>query len=162
MQVTLRRANSADAPLLRRWDREPHVIAATGGDADWNWEAELPRTVPWREFLIAEDGGVPVGFLQIIDPAEEETRYWGACAPNLRAVDIWIGPPDRLGRGIGTAMMRQAIARCFASPAVEAILIDPLASNLRAHRFYERLGFHALGPRRFGDDDCMVYRLDRP
>ncbi len=26
-------------------------------------------------------------------------------------------------------------------PAVTGILIDPLASNTRAHRFYERLGF---------------------
>jgi len=57
--------------------------------------------------------------------------------------------------------MRLVIARCFADPAVTAILIDPLAENLRARRFYERLGFRAVGPRRFGDDDCVVYRFDR-
>lgn len=44
---------------------------------------------------------------------------------------------------------------------MSAVLIDPLASNTRAHRFYERLGFRLVGPRRFGDDDCLVYRLDR-
>jgi aminoglycoside 6'-N-acetyltransferase len=159
--VALRPATPADALLLRRWDREPHVIAATGEDGDWNWEAELPRQVPWREFLIAEADGVPVGFVQIIDPAEEETHYWGDCGPNLRAIDIWIGRPAMLGRGIGTAMMRLAIARCFAAPEVAAIVIDPLATNLRARRFYERLGFRPFGRRRLGDDDCVVYRLDR-
>lgn len=58
-------------------------------------------------------------------------------------------------------MMQLAIARCFASPAVTAILIDPLASNTRAHRFYERLGFQCIYRRWFGDDDCFVYRLNR-
>jgi aminoglycoside 6'-N-acetyltransferase len=159
--VALRPAAPADAALLRRWDREPHVIAATGEDGNWGWEAELPRQVPWREFLIAEADGVPVGFVQIIDPAEEDTHYWGDCGPNLRAIDIWIGPAAMLGRGIGTEMMRQAIARCFAAPEVAAIVIDPLEANLRARRFYERLGFRPLGPRRFGYDDCVVYRLDR-
>jgi aminoglycoside 6'-N-acetyltransferase len=57
--------------------------------------------------------------------------------------------------------MRQALARCFATPGVKAVLIDPLASNERAMRFYERMGFQRIGPRRFGDDDCIVYRLDR-
>jgi aminoglycoside 6'-N-acetyltransferase len=57
--------------------------------------------------------------------------------------------------------MRLAIARCFAPPEVTAILIDPLASNTRARHFYERLGFVAVGPRRFGTDDCVVYRLER-
>jgi len=58
-------------------------------------------------------------------------------------------------------MMRLAIARCFAVPDVSAILIDPLESNVRAHPFYERLGFRSVERRRFGDDECLVYRLDR-
>ena len=42
-----------------------------------------------------------------------------------------------------------------------AILIDPLASNTAAHRFYERLGFRYVERRQFGEDDCIVYRLER-
>jgi aminoglycoside 6'-N-acetyltransferase len=111
--------------------------------------------------LIAEEGGRPIGFVQIIDPAREESHYWGDCEENLRAIDIWIGEAEDLGRGYGTQMMRLAIDRCFADAKVTAILIDPLASNLRARRFYERLGFVAVGPRRFGMDECVVYRLGR-
>jgi aminoglycoside 6'-N-acetyltransferase len=158
--VKLRPATPDDLELLRHWDRQPHTIAAKG-DEDWHWQTELARAPGWREQLIAEADGRPIGFLQIIDPAEEETHYWGKIGPNLRAIDIWIGEEADLGRGLGTAMMVLALDRCFADSTVEAVLIDPLAPNTRAHRFYERLGFTLVGPRIFGPDHCLVYRLDR-
>lgn len=89
--------------LLRHWDEQPHVIASDPND-DWEWETELAHNPPWREQLIAEWEGKPIGFVQII---------------------------------------------------------DPLSSNTRAHRFYERLGFALLGPKQFGEDSCLVYRLGR-
>jgi aminoglycoside 6'-N-acetyltransferase len=158
--LTLRRATVGDAPLLRRWDDEPHVAASDPND-DWHWETELGEDWPWRKQLIAAVDGVPIGFLQIIDPAEEVSRYWGDVPANLRAIDIWIGEAAYLGRGYGTRMMRWAIGFCFADPVVDAILIDPLASNTRAIRFYQRLGFKPVEERRFGDDLCLVHRLDR-
>jgi aminoglycoside 6'-N-acetyltransferase len=163
-RITLRAATLADLALLRRWDREPDVVAATGDDGDdgeYDWESELPRDVAWRELLIAETDGRPVGMLQIIDPAEEESHYWGEASPHLRAIDIWIGDAADRGRGLGSQMMRAAFARCFGDLTVTAVLIDPLERNVRARRFYERLGFRALGPRRFGRDDCIVYRITR-
>lgn len=158
--LTLRPATPADAALLRRWDEQPHVVASDPND-DWQWETELARSPDWREQLIAELDGRPIGFVQIIDPQREESRYWGEVPPNLRAIDIWLGEPADLGKGYGTRIMALALARCFADPAVSAVLIDPLAQNVRAHRFYERLGFRFVERRRFGADDCFVYRLDR-
>jgi len=159
--IRLRRATLKDVPVLRRWDAQPHVREASGDDGPFDWENQIPREVDWRELLIAEADGRPIGVMQIIDAAREETHYWGDCEENLRAIDIWIGETDALNKGYGTQMMRLAIDRCFAAPAVKAVLIDPLASNTRARRFYERLGFKPVGPRRFGTDDCMVYRLER-
>ena len=133
--LTLRPATPADVALLRRWD--------------------------WREQLIAEADGRPVGFVQIIDPRREDSHYWGEVPAGLRAVDLWIGEAGELNKGYGTRMMALALERCFAEPSVSAVLIDPLASNTRAHRFYERMGFRFVERRRFGDDACFVYRLDR-
>ena len=79
----------------------------------------------------------------------------------LRAIDIWIGAPGDRGRGYGAQMMRLALERCFAPAEVAAVLIDPLETNVRARRFYERLGFRKIGLRRFGDDDCVVYEMRR-
>ncbi|GAB2768368.1 GNAT family N-acetyltransferase [Rhabdobacter roseus] len=160
LAITLRPATPDDLEVLRHWDEQPHSIQADPDD-DWEWEKELPRNPPWREQLIAELNGRPLGFIQIIDPAEEETHYWGEVPTNLRAIDIWIGEAEDLGQGYGTVMMQLALARCFADEHVTAVLIDPLESNTRAHRFYERLGFEFVEKRTFDEDDCLVYRLDR-
>ena len=159
--LILRPAGLADLTVLRTWDQKPHVIAA-GGDDDWfDWEAELPRRLDWRELLIGENNGRPIGVVQIIDPAREETHYWGGVDANLRAIDIWIGEESDLGRGFGTTMMQLALRRCFEDPLVTAVLIDPLTSNKGARRFYERIGFRPLERRQFGKDECIVYRFDR-
>jgi aminoglycoside 6'-N-acetyltransferase len=159
--MQLRHATPADQELLEHWDRQPHVIANAGQDGGFDWAAELPRCPRWRELLIAEQGGRPIGFIQIIDPHHEETRYWGAIGEGYRAIDIWIGEADAIGQGHGTTMLRQALERCFADPTVTAVLVDPLLSNTRGHRFYQRLGFEPTERRRFGPDDCLVHLLTR-
>lgn len=158
--MNLRRATLADVQLLRHWDEQAHVIASDPND-DWGWEVELGRSPDWREQLIAETDGRPVGFVQIIDPRREETHYWGDAPADLRAIDIWIGNEADLGKGYGSEIMKLVLDRCFAEPSVSAVLIDPLAGNSRAHRFYERLAFRFVERRRFGADECFVYRLQR-
>ncbi len=159
--MRLRPATRADIPLLKTWDEKPHVASA-GGDGDWyDWDKEVPRDADWGELLVAEQDGRPIGVMEICDPAREPSHYWGEVEDNLRALDIWIGEESDLGRGFGTQMMQLAFNKCFADADVKAVIIDPLESNLRARKFYERLGFVFVEKRRFGDDDCAVYRLDR-
>lgn len=158
--IHLRNATHDDLDLLRHWDEQPHVLAADS-DIDWQWETELHKNPDWREQLIAELNGRAIGFMQIIDPAREESHYWGDIESNLRAIDIWIGEKDCLGKGYGTIMMQLALKRCFANSDVTAVLVDPFASNTRAHKFYKRIGFKFVEQRYFGNDDCFVYRLER-
>jgi len=167
-QVLLRPATAHDAPLLHRWDLDPDVISATTSLPDaaiafggLDWHEELAAQSPVSYYLIAEVDGRAIGAMQICDPHLEPTHYWGEIRPNLRAVDIWIGEPDARGRGYGAEMMRLAHARCFSDPAVEAIVIDPLATNTRAIQFYERLGYRRLHTRMFDDDPCLVMQLTR-
>ncbi len=61
---------------------------------------------------MAEVDGRPIGFVQVIDPAREESHYWGDVPVDLRAIDIWIGEEADLGKGCGTQMMQLALARC--------------------------------------------------
>ena len=154
--------------MLDRWDREPDVISATSDDPDAEkafegayWPDELAMQSAVYRYYIAELEGRPIGAMSIIDPYLEPTHYWGEIESNLRAVDIWIGDAADRGHGYGEQMMQLAFRLCFEDPKVTAILIDPLNSNTRAHRFYQRLGFEPVGRRTFGDDDCLVHRLTR-
>jgi aminoglycoside 6'-N-acetyltransferase len=167
--ISFRPATIEDASTLERWDRDPAVISATTDDddaekafGDHDWRKELPKQSAVDFYLIAELDGRPFGAMQIIDPHLEPTRYWGEIEPNLRAIDIWIGEPECRGKGFGRIMMRAAIEGCFGDPAVTAIIIDPLNSNTRAHKFYQRLGFKPTHRQTFnGEDDCLVHRLTR-
>lgn len=155
-----RHATIEDLELLQHWDKQPHVIACDpSGEGDWI--PELTKKEEWRELLISQEEDEPIGFLQIIDPKLEDTHYWGDLPPNLRAIDIWIGEKENLNKGYGTTMMKMAFDRIFSNPQVQTILIDPLASNTKAHRFYERLGFQFVEERVFGEALCFVYELKR-
>jgi aminoglycoside 6'-N-acetyltransferase len=158
--ITLRPATINDLDLVKYWDSKQHVIDCDPDDV-WNWEIELKQNPEWREQLIAELNGEPIGFIQIIDPFKEETNYWGNVEQNKRAIDIWIGEEDNLNKGYGTIMMKLAIEKCFDKQNVSGILIDPLKTNIKAHRFYERLGFEFLGQRTFDNSICYVYELKR-
>ncbi len=170
--VRLRPATPADIPLLEAWDREPHVIACSSDRPDLEvafdgipWAEELAEQsdVTWYRIAEVDEGAGPrpIGVLQVCDPHLEPTHYWGEIEPGFRAIDIWIGPPDALSKGYGSRMMTLAINDAFASPEVKAIVIDPLNSNTDAHRFYQRLGFRRIERRMFGEDDCLVMRLER-
>ena len=147
--------------MLQRWDTYQHVIDSGGPDDGLDWTVELVRNVDWQEILIAELDCEPIGVLQIIDPHREVSHFFGDVEPNLRAIDIWIGPPEMLGRGHGTNMLRQALDRCFATPDVTGVLIDPLRNNDGAIRLYRRLGF--TDDDELADDtDSLILRLRRP
>ncbi len=102
--IELRKATANDLDLLRYWDTKQHVIDCDPDD-DWDWENELNHEPPWREQLVAQLDGEPIGFLQIIDPYEEESHYWGEVDKHKRAIDIWIGEESNLNKGYGTEMM---------------------------------------------------------
>lgn len=159
-KLTLRIANINDLATLNAWDQKEHVIESDPND-DWNWETELLRTPSWRQMYIAEVDGKSIGFLQIIDAYEEETHYWAPVEMGMMAIDIWIGEEAELGKGFGTQMMNLAIEKCFENSSIKGILIDPLKSNTKAHRFYERLGFQVVEERTFGEDECLVYLLKK-
>lgn len=168
--MMLRAATHDDIPVLERRDRDPTVIAMTsddpdetvacGEDNDWAENIDFYERDVW-EYWIAEVDGRPIGAMQLCDPHKEPTHYWGAIEPNLRALDIWIGEPDARGHGYGESMMRLGLICAFEDPAVTAVLVDPLASNPRAHEFYQRLGFMPTERRMFDEDDTLVHKLTR-
>ena len=81
---------------MRRWDEEPAVVDSDPSD-DWGWETELLRSPPWREHLIADVGGRAIGFVQIIDPALEDSHTGATCR---RICVPWISGSARRTRAV--------------------------------------------------------------
>ncbi len=164
MDIQLRPARLSDLELIDYWDHKPHVLEAIGEDEyeydDW-MEKQLKNPSDYVWLYIAELDGRPIGLIQIVDPANEETHYWGEIDEGYRAMDIWIGEEDDLGKGYGSKMMKLALEKCFEEDNVNAVLVDPLLENKKAHNFYIKNGFEFLRNQEFEDDECAVFIYNR-
>jgi aminoglycoside 6'-N-acetyltransferase len=137
-KIDFRPLVDSDLALIRTWLEMPHV-AEWWGDADEELGLiQSDRTNPAMEhFLILVDGK-PAGFIQCYD-----TFTWDfplGVPEGSRGIDLFIGEPDLVGRGIGTSVLTAFAKRLFDS-GVPEIVIDPDPANLRAIRAYEKAGF---------------------
>jgi len=147
--------------MLTRWSHADHVRDVIGDAYDWDWPTEVEST--WQEVWITsvEHGGQErdIGVVIALNTEADPSHYWGDVEPGTYAIDLWIGESDALHQGFGTAMMRFGIDRAFQVHGARLILLDPIATNTAAIGFYRYLGFQEVGPRRFGDDDCLILQL---
>jgi RimJ/RimL family protein N-acetyltransferase len=116
-----------------------------------------------RCFIVLGDG-VPIGFIQDYTPADCHADGWWLEEHDrgVRGIDQFLARADRLGRGIGTAMVRAFVARLFDDPAVTRVQTDPAPDNRRAIRCYEKAGFHPVGQIDTPDGRALLMYRDRP
>ena len=98
------------------------------------------QSYPDYDLMIActREGAIVGTYLLLI---MDKLGHLGAPAA---VVDDVVVAPDRQGQGIGTAMMRDAMARARTRGCYKLMLSSNLARE-RAHRFYEKLGFTQHG-----------------
>ncbi len=138
-----RAADLDDLALLRQWQAQPHVRQWWGtGDVFDADDLADPRVSHW----IVSVGGHPFGFMQDYSVHGWDEHHFGHLAPGTRGIDQFIGPPDHLDRGHGTAFIRQRMDQMFDDGA-PVIATDPHPDNSRAIAVYCKLGFRIVGPR---------------
>jgi RimJ/RimL family protein N-acetyltransferase len=162
---TFRPATIDDAPLIHEWLARPHV-------AEWWGEppslAEVAREyaaddddAAVRRFIALEDG-VPIGYLQSYVAMGAGGGWWpDERDPGARGIDQFLADAERLGRGVGTAMVRAFVAELFADPAVTRVQADPSPRNARAIRCYEKAGFRAAGEVETPDGRALLMVRER-
>jgi aminoglycoside 6'-N-acetyltransferase len=96
----------ADLPMARRWLETPEV-RRWWGDADEQaclLEGDLddPRMTMW----IVSYRGQPFAYIQDYDPTSWAMHYFGGLPSGSRGIDQFIGEPDMLNRGHGSAFIR--------------------------------------------------------
>jgi aminoglycoside 6'-N-acetyltransferase len=130
---------TADLPMIKRWLETPHVSEW------WHDAAEQFELVSgdldhpdMAQFIVTSDTR-PFAYLQCYNLSAWNVGF-GTQPDGTRGLDQFIGEPDMLGRGHGSAFTRAFADRLLES-GTPRILIDPDPGNARAIRAYEKAGF---------------------
>ncbi|HYG59645.1 MAG TPA: GNAT family protein [Symbiobacteriaceae bacterium] len=138
--VALRPVTQSDLPLLQAWDEDPAIIELMGrkfeGTNASEWLRSLGRKRSCRAWVIETLEGRLIGELELAE------LNWRTSSGELR---ICIGDKDYWGHGYGTDAIRVALAAAFTELGLHSIYLRVFATNLRAIRCYERLGFRKVG-----------------
>jgi len=130
---------SADLPLIRQWLALPHVSEWWGDPAEQYALVRGDLDEPPMDQFIVCAAGQPFGYLQCYDLTAWNSGF-GPQPEGTRGIDLFIGAPDMIERGHGSAL-----TRCFVvdrlQNGVPRIVTDPDPANSRAIRAYEKAGF---------------------
>ena len=142
MPYTFRSMTADDLPMLRRWLATPEAMRWWGDpdreaallEGDLNEPAMVMRIVSFdgRCFAYAQD-------YEVSHWPQQHLRH---LPPGSRAIDTFIGRPEMIGCGHGSAFMR-LLARRLIDEGASQVVIDPAADNVRARQAYARAGFAA-------------------
>ena len=128
--------------ILAEWLGRPHVARWWGDPA--HALAAVQQHPTDMEALIAI-GARPVGFVCWQTLAREELAAAGLddLPSDLVDVDILIGEPDVLGRGVGPAALSQLLEKLRAD-GVRIVGLAAAVANVRALKAYDKAGFRAF------------------
>jgi aminoglycoside 6'-N-acetyltransferase len=155
MSYTFRPAGVQDLPLLEQWLRTPEVVRWWGDPEEQaallQQDLHDPRMVmrivscEGRSFAFAQDYAVHVW----------PQPHFACLPPGSRSIDSFIGVPDMIGRGHGSAFLKLLAERLRAEGA-PVVAIDPNVENLRARRAYEKAGFRGETVVTSGEGPCVL------
>jgi RimJ/RimL family protein N-acetyltransferase len=142
------RVTPDDVPMLAEWLARPHVAEWWGEPASreallQELEEEREADAVWR--YVARLGGRPVAYLQAYDVMRADPAWWREeTDPGARGIDQYLAHAEDLGRGLGSRLVAQFVAKLFQDPAVTKVQTDPSPDNARAIRAYEKAGFRPV------------------
>jgi aminoglycoside 6'-N-acetyltransferase len=132
---------AADLPMIHHWLEIPEVVRWWGDAEEQLALLRDDLDNPAMAQLIVATDDRRFGYLQCYDLSAWPEDGYGAHPAGTRAIDQFIGEPDMINRGHGSAFIRAFIDRQFAT-GIPRVLTDPDPDNARAIRAYEKAGFN--------------------
>jgi len=128
-----------DLPLVKNWLKLPHVMQWWGKPTEQYALVSGDLAEPAMEQFIVSTEARPFAYLQCYRLTDWNTGFgW---QPNgTRGIDAFIGEPDMVNRGHGSALTASFVDGLLACGTPRAVT-DPDPKNLRAIRAYEKAGF---------------------
>jgi aminoglycoside 6'-N-acetyltransferase len=142
---------AVDLPLIRRWLTQPHVRQWWGDPQEQYTLVSGDLDEPAMDQYIVSLSGNPFAYLQCYDLTAWNSGF-GQQPQGTRGIDLFIGEPDMIERGHGSALIRTFVDDRLRQGAPRMVT-DPDPANLRAVRAYEKAGF---------EKDRMVDTPDGP
>lgn len=172
VRIAFRPLEERDLALLHRWLNEPHVVQTYGLGRRPSLEEissqYLPRVrgeVRTRPYVLSIDDG-PSGYVQtyrLLDHPSYAAEI--GVTDEAHGMDLLIGDPRLVGRGIGSAAIRRFVEDVvFADPAATAVVADPPSTNPRSIGAFRKAGFRLwrrIRPTNPGTGD-VILRRERP
>jgi aminoglycoside 6'-N-acetyltransferase len=146
----------ADLPRLRLWLMMPHVRAWWGDPDAGIREIRRLMASDWAEPMLVAWQGRQIGYLQAYDAVSAAPE--GDAVPGSFGIDLFIGEPSYVGKGLGTAFVGAYTDRLLRGGRALSIIARPAPANHRAIRCLEHAGFHLLG---HGDGRVLTMGKDR-
>jgi aminoglycoside 6'-N-acetyltransferase len=134
-RVTLRRVERPDVGRLTEILREPEVARWFGTSPPEKTAGELLSDPEATGFVI-EAAGEIVGGIQFYEETEPDYRHAG--------MDLFVAT-DYQSQGLGTDALRTLARYLLEERGHHRLVIDPAASNERAIKVYQRVGFRPVG-----------------
>ena len=166
MHITYRPLAAHDLPMLHEWLARPHVAEWWGPPQTLDdvieefgaYIADPSSVQPYVALL----GGAPLGYIQSYVAMGSGDGWWEQERdPGVRGIDQFLAHPEQLGRGLGTRMVRDFVARLFGDPAVTRVQTDPSPANGRAIRCYEKAGFRRVAEIETPDGRALLMHAER-
>jgi aminoglycoside 6'-N-acetyltransferase len=157
--IRFRPLEESDLPRVEAWLRAEHV-------AEW-WRDPLEIALEKRregrrevEHYVILENGRSVGLIQTYRVADHSE--WGdlvGAEPEAAGVDLFVGEPDAVGRGLGPEVLREfARTVVFSRPETTAVVATVEEANRRSWRAFEKAGFRHV---RDVEEDGLPHRLMR-
>ena len=142
-QYQFRPMSAADLPMVRHWLETPHV-AQWWHDPDEQFalvSEDLDHPAMDQFIVMADDR--PFAYLQCYDPTAWSNNGLGTHPLGTRGIDQFIGEPDMVDRGHGSALIRSFVDGLL-KKGTPRVVTDPDPENIRAVRAYEKAGFQKV------------------
>jgi len=130
----------SDLPTAERWLHTPEVVRWWGEPTEQFALVAADLDEPQMRQWIVEHKGRPFAYVQVYPTDAWPQPHLASLPRGAVGVDAFIGVPEMVGRGHGSAFLR-AFAEMLIVEGASAVAIDPDLDNHRARRAYARAGF---------------------
>lgn len=169
MNITFRKLEFSDLPLMHRWLNKPYVHEWYDRDKQntikeitQRYGPKIKGEKPTDCYLVLHDN-VPFGYIQTykVNDWPEFGDYVGY-EDFTASIDLFIGEENFTGKGLGSIMLQTFLKTIVFSNGsnIETCIIGPEPNNKRAIRAYEKVGFRYVKTVQIPNEEQPTYIME--